>query len=84
MSIETRSANTSVMTFETALTLMKSGAKMTREGWNGPGQYVAMQWPDAHSANTLPYFYIHPTQGGRVPWVPSVTDLLMTDWKEVK
>lgn len=55
--------------------------QVTRIGWNGPGQYLGLQVPDAGSANTLPYIYIVTVQGDRVPWLASQTDLLATDWE---
>lgn len=55
--------------------------QVTRRGWNGPGQYLGLQVPDANSANTLPYVYIITVQGDRVPWLASQTDLLATDWE---
>ena len=64
-----------------AVKQMQDGQKVTRKGWNGKGQWLALQVPDANSANTIPYVYIHPTQGGRVPWVCSQTDLLAIDWE---
>lgn len=63
-----------------AIDMMSLGEKVTRQGWNGPGQYLALQVPDEHSANTLPYVWIRTVQGDRVPWLPSQTDLLAIDW----
>ena len=44
------------MNFSEALTACKQGQKITRTGWNGPGQYVVHQkgYPDgiAINANT--------------------------------
>lgn len=39
--------------FEWALGELKDGAKVTRRGWNGPGQWVAMQagYPEGVAAN---------------------------------
>ncbi len=62
---------------------LKLGAKMAREGWNGPGQYLQLQVPDEHSKMTLPYIYIHTVQGDLVPWLASQTDILAQDWVEV-
>lgn len=72
------------MNFSQALDMLKAGSKMARDGWNGKGQYIGMQTPDANSANTLPYLYIITVQGQRVPWLASQTDLLAEDWVEVK
>lgn len=72
------------MTFGGALTALKAGKKLTREGWNGKGQYIALQVPDENSANTLPYLYIITVQKQRVPWLASQTDMLAEDWTEVE
>lgn len=66
--------------FSMALQWLKDGSLVTREGWNGKGQSLKIQWPDAHSANTLPYIYIVTSQNQRVPWVASQTDLIAEDW----
>ena len=68
--------------FGTALSLLKSGAKVTRSGWNGLGQYLALQVPDEHSKMRKPYIYISPVDGELVPWLASQTDMLAMDWKE--
>jgi hypothetical protein len=60
------------------------GRRWSRRGWNGPGQYIQLQLPDPRSGGaeemTRPYLFITTVQGDRVPWVPSVTDLLSYDW----
>lgn len=66
--------------FEAALTHLKAGSRVTREGWNGRGQYLELQRPDAHSKMTLPYIYIRTVQLDLVPWLASQTDLLANDW----
>jgi hypothetical protein len=76
------------MDFGDAINKMRSGQRMMRRGWNGKGFWVAIQNPDEHSMNTLPYIYIeypkgHPAypNGARVPWLASQTDMLATDWE---
>ncbi len=69
------------MTFDHALKSIKSGYRIGRKGWNGPGQYLTLQVPHAHSKTTLPYIRIHTVQGDRVPWTASQTDLLADDWE---
>jgi len=76
------------MNFSDALKDLKAGYHLTRKGWNGKGQhdlipFVAMQNPDEHSANTLPYIYIITVTGDRVPWLASQTDLLAEDWESI-
>ncbi len=63
-----------------AVKQLDHGEKVTRKGWNGPGQYLELQVPDAHSKMTLPYIYITTVQGDLVPWLASQTDILATDW----
>lgn len=68
------------MGFGMALEMLKSGSRVTRQGWNGPNQWVEMQRPDANSKMSLPYLYIRTVQGDLVPWLASQTDLLAEDW----
>lgn len=80
-------------TFGEAISNLKRGKKVQREGWNGKGIYIEMQRPDEHSKMTLPYIYIV-TNGlitdnpnapkGVVPWLASQTDMLAEDWKIVE
>lgn len=63
-----------------AIEHMQRGGCVHRRGWNGKGQYLGIQKPDAHIANTLPYVYIVTVQGDRVPWIASQIDLLADDW----
>lgn len=66
--------------FGYALSELRNGKKVSRFGWNGPGQYLTLQVPDEHSKMTLPYIYITTVQGDKVPWLASQTDLLQSDW----
>ena len=63
-----------------AVKQLNNGDRVTRLGWNGPGQYLELQVPDAHAKMTKPYVYIYTVQGDLVPWVCSQTDLLAMDW----
>lgn len=63
-----------------AIAALREGDAVTREGWNGAGQFLRLQVPDAHSLMTLPYIYITTVQGDRVPWLASQTDILAEDW----
>lgn len=67
--------------FGAALEVLKSGGKVTRDNWNGPGQWIALQTPDEHSKMGLPYIYISTVTGQLVPWLASQTDLLSEDWR---
>lgn len=68
------------MNFPNALTAVMSGQRISRLGWNGAGQWVQAQIPDAHSKMSLPYLYLKNAQNQLVPWVPSQGDLFATDW----
>ena len=78
-----------VCDFGWALHKLYDGFKMRRRGWNGRGIHIEIQTPDSHSKMTQPYIYIETTNlqsnnpdapRGRVPWFPSQTDMLATDW----
>ena len=69
------------MDFGDALKRLKAGDHVAREGWNGPGQWLKLQRPDANSKMTLPYIYISTVQADLVPWLASQTDLLAEDWR---
>lgn len=64
-----------------AVKQMQNGSRVTRVGWNGKGQSLELQVPDANSKMSLPYVFINTVQGDRVPWLCSQTDLLATDWQ---
>jgi len=70
------------MYFGEALVRLREGRVLTRLGWNGPNQVIALQKPDLNSKMTLPYIYIRTVQGDLVPWLASQTDLLAEDWVE--
>ena len=68
------------MDIGSAVEALWGGKKVSRRGWNGPGQYLELQLPDEHSKMTKPYVYINTVQGDKVPWIASQTDLLAGDW----
>ncbi len=71
------------MNFGDAIAALKRGSKVYRAGWNGKGQHLELQVPDAHSKMSLPYIFIMTVHGDRVPWLASQTDVLAEDWTEV-
>lgn len=77
------------LSFSVALDRCKTGAKITRAGWNGKGMWVEIQRSDAGSKMTLPYLYLnYPADarnpdGTRVPWLASQTDMLANDWSVI-
>ncbi len=71
------------MDFSQALTAVKTGAMISRSGWNGKDMWVALQTPDEHSNMGLPYLYLKSVDGRLVPWLASQTDILAEDWSIV-
>lgn len=71
------------LNFGQALEHLKDGKRVTREGWNGPDQYIELQKPDEHSKMKRQYLFIVPVDGMPVPWVASQTDIFATDWAVV-
>ena len=70
--------------FGFALTELRRGMSVARSGWNGKGQFLTLQESDAHSKMTVPYIYICNVQEDLVPWFPSQTDMLASDWVVVR
>jgi hypothetical protein len=69
------------MDFGQALIELRSGEKLTRFHWNGPGQWVELA--DSDGKMTEPYLFLHDSYDRRIPWTPSQTDVLALDWKVV-
>ena len=63
-----------------AVAMLRNGARVSREGWNGKGMYLELQVPDEHSKMSLPYVYMGTADGHLVPWFCSQSDLLARDW----
>ena len=77
------------MDFGEALSDLKEGLKVARNGWNGAGIFIKLQTPDENSKMTSPYIFIDTTglqtnnnyaPKSRVPWLASQTDMLADDW----
>lgn len=64
-----------------AIKQMWNGSKVRRKGWNGAGQWIAIQATDANSKMGRPYVYLSGTDGMLIPWNASQGDLLATDWE---
>jgi hypothetical protein len=75
------------MDFVEALRALLDGRRVQNVCWNGPGMFLAVQRPDAHSKMGCPYIYInmpeeHPLYPAKmVPWTPSQLDLFSDGWK---
>ena len=88
------------MNFSDALALMTTGRKVQRVGWNGNGMFAFTISPDpirVTADNTFAigqplgtpitvrsHFMLFTAQKDFAHWVPSSSDLLATDWQEVK
>ena len=68
-------------TFSEALTAAKAMKTITRQGWNGRGQFVFLiPGQDVGEQKILPYLAMSTVQGAIVPWLASQTDILADDW----
>lgn len=81
------------LNFGQAIEFMKQGHKLARQGWNGKGIFIQIQFPDSHSKMSHPYIYIDTTglqtdnekaPKNLVPWFASQTDMLSDDWRVVE
>ena len=83
------------MTFGDAISAIKAGAKVAREGWNGKGMFVYYVPPASYPVQTgaakshfgenslVPYnayMAIKNVNETVSTWVPSVNDCLAEDW----
>jgi len=84
-----------LMSFSTALTLIKEGLKVAREGWNGKNMFIFLVPGSVFKVNRPPLLGIYPegteidyhahidmrtANGQIVPWLCSQTDMLAEDW----
>lgn len=78
------------MTFGQAIDALKAGQKVSRNGWNGKGQWLFMI-PSSHWETTRglelfdgrPWIGIKTVDDCFMPWVASQSDMLVTDWEIV-
>lgn len=73
--------------FGTAVTLLKEGHLVAREGWNGKGMYLKLVRGEGvtttytpHEYEILDAIYMKTADNKMVPWLASQTDVLSTDW----
>ncbi|WP_300562731.1 DUF2829 domain-containing protein [Companilactobacillus sp.] len=80
------------MTFSEALTNLKNGYRVYREGWNGKHQFVYLVMGEVLQHSGINYseygfedVFAILTESMRVQlgWNPSQADLLANDWKRV-
>ena len=75
--------STAIRSFGWALTRLKRGRHVARQGWNGKGMFLALH--ETHDTLTQPYIGIWNVRGKFQPgWTASQEDMLATDWTEVK
>lgn len=84
------------MNFGLAIEAAKKGARITRRGWNGKGQYVelatAISYTDSarnvvnaeHEAIGNRAFAFVGTSGVQMGWLASQADMLADDWEIVE
>lgn len=87
----TRPVNQDGADFSDALVWLKNGQHVRRTGWNGKGLWL--EYIEPHTSVDLPFIrLVYPEpgngslpypNGARVPWAPSQTDMLATDWQLV-
>jgi hypothetical protein len=83
------------MNFSDALANIKTGAKLTRSGWNGADQFVFLVpgstfavsrapllgiYPEGTVINYAPHIDIKKVDGSISVWAPSMGDLMCEDW----
>ena len=81
--------------FSKALSYLKIGKKVAREGWNGKGMFIYLVngstftvnraplntfLPEGTEVNYLPHVDMRTADGKFVPWLCSQTDMLADDW----
>ena len=85
------------MPFETALSLLKSGRRVARAGWNGKGMWLFLVDPvrdlgvngvEAHPGvpplPMLPFLAMKTADMRVVPWLAPRTHILARDWCHVE
>lgn len=87
------------MNFGQALEALKTGSKVSRDGWNGKGMFLFLVPGSTFEVNRAPLLGIYPAgtvvnyhahvdmktaQGDVVPWLCSQTDMLAEDWGVVQ
>lgn len=87
------------MDFGKALTALKDGKRVARQGWNGEGMFLFLVGGSNFTVNREPLLSImgegtvvtyrphidmKDAQGKIAPWLASQTDLLADDWELVE
>lgn len=77
--------------FGWALSALKGGQQVSREGWNGKGMWLTyvQDWTGNFGTDlpldwsVLPFIAMKTVQNQMVPWLASQTDVLALDWGAV-
>ena len=69
-----------VFGFWEALEQLRAGNKVSRVWWYWD-HFIHLQIPDENSKMNHPYIYIKTELWDIVPWTPSQTDILTSDWR---
>lgn len=87
-----RTEVTTRLIFSQALTKIKDGYKLQREGWNGKGMFltlvrgrdIVMKAEQDHQLLPFSDFILMKTADSKiVPWLASQTDILAEDWQAI-
>lgn len=83
------------MNFGQAIEAMKSGNKVTRDGWNGKGMFLFLVpgsnfrvdrapllgiYPEGTEISYQPHIDMKTVDNTIVPWLASQSDILAEDW----
>jgi hypothetical protein len=69
------------MNFGQAITALKEGQCVTRDGWNGRRMYLYLASPHVGPQPLQTTIVMHTAQDTHVAWLPSQTDVLADDWE---
>lgn len=81
--------------FGYALSLLKDGVRVARNGWNGKGMWIQLVEPSEYQVcidgmneipieRLLPWIGMKTVDGCFVPWLASQTDILANDWEGIE
>ena len=80
---------TNPVSFAEALTALKAGKRVSREGWNGNGMWLVLISQSHYdvavgkaggASHLKPWIALKTADNGLVPWQASQTDVLAEDW----
>lgn len=80
--IEEKTNSKTGLTFEQALTLLKSGKEVRRLAWEKDIK-LSHTYLDGHNNSYIPVIYLYISNVMNMEWKPQHVDLFATDWMEV-